>query len=64
VIDRETEAALAVIGCSPLLDPTGRGAILFDIGGGSTELVRIERDPDDVDAAPASRPGCRSRSAS
>ena len=46
VIDRETEATLAVIGCSPLLDPKGRGAILFDIGGGSTELVRIERDPD------------------
>ena len=45
VIDRETEAALAVIGCSPLLDAKGRGAILFDIGGGSTELVRIERDP-------------------
>jgi exopolyphosphatase/guanosine-5'-triphosphate,3'-diphosphate pyrophosphatase len=45
VIDRETEAALAVVGCSPLLDPQGRGAILFDIGGGSTELVRIERDP-------------------
>jgi len=52
VIDRETEAALAVIGCSPLLDPRGRGAILFDIGGGSTELVRIERDPDVQDAAP------------
>jgi exopolyphosphatase/guanosine-5'-triphosphate,3'-diphosphate pyrophosphatase len=33
VIDRETEATLAVIGCSPLLDPQGRGAILFDIGG-------------------------------
>src|SRR6201996_9639975 len=46
VIDRETEAALAVLGCSPLLDPNGRGAILFDIGGGSTELVRIERDPE------------------
>jgi exopolyphosphatase / guanosine-5'-triphosphate,3'-diphosphate pyrophosphatase len=45
VIDRETEATLAVLGCSPLLDPDGRGAILFDIGGGSTELVRIERDP-------------------
>src|SRR3954468_6368027 len=45
VIGRETEATLAVLGCSPLLDPTGRGAILFDIGGGSTELVRIERDP-------------------
>src|SRR6202023_1952612 len=52
VIDRETEAALAVVGCSPLLDPHGRGAILFDIGGGSTELVRIERDPDQQDAAP------------
>jgi exopolyphosphatase/guanosine-5'-triphosphate,3'-diphosphate pyrophosphatase len=51
VIDRETEATLAVVGCSPLLDPRGRGAILFDIGGGSTELVRIERDPEQ-DAAP------------
>jgi exopolyphosphatase / guanosine-5'-triphosphate,3'-diphosphate pyrophosphatase len=52
VIDRETEAALAVIGCSPLLDPKGRGAILFDIGGGSTELVRIDRDPTQENAAP------------
>ena len=52
VIDRETEATLAVVGCSPLLDPKGRGAIMFDIGGGSTELVRIERDPDVQNAAP------------
>src|ERR1700687_1517310 len=52
VIDRETEATLAVIGCSPLLDPRGRGAILFDIGGGSTELVRIERDPAEASATP------------
>jgi exopolyphosphatase/guanosine-5'-triphosphate,3'-diphosphate pyrophosphatase len=52
VIDRETEATLAVIGCSPLLDPRGRGAILFDIGGGSTELVRIERNPQEQNAAP------------
>ena len=44
VINRETEAALAVLGCSPLVDAKARGAILFDIGGGSTELVRIERD--------------------
>jgi exopolyphosphatase / guanosine-5'-triphosphate,3'-diphosphate pyrophosphatase len=55
VIDRETEAALAVIGCSPLLDPNGRGAILFDIGGGSTELVRIERDPGEPGAVPRIR---------
>ncbi|MGJ4882924.1 MULTISPECIES: Ppx/GppA phosphatase family protein [unclassified Bradyrhizobium] len=52
VIDRETEAALAVKGCAPLLDPGGRGAILFDIGGGSSELVRIERDAGDRNAEP------------
>jgi exopolyphosphatase/guanosine-5'-triphosphate,3'-diphosphate pyrophosphatase len=52
IIDRETEAALAVIGCSPLIDPHGRGAILFDIGGGSSELVRIERDPTDPNGKP------------
>src|SRR6201999_670536 len=52
VIDRETEATLAVKGCSPLLDPKGRGAILFDIGGGSSELVRIARDPAAKDAEP------------
>src|SRR5258705_1060545 len=51
-IDRETEGTRAVIGCSPLLDPRGRGAILFDIGGGSTELVRIARDPEVPNAAP------------
>src|SRR6201990_2093836 len=55
VIDRETEAALAVIGCSPLIDPNGRGAILFDIGGGSTELVRIEHTPGQQEAAPKIR---------
>src|SRR5271166_2690386 len=55
VIDRETEAALAVVGCSPLIDPRGRGAILFDIGGGSTELVRIERDPAAGNAEPLTK---------
>src|ERR1700751_3558227 len=53
VIDRETEAAWAAIGCSPLLDPRGRGAILFDIGGGSTELVRIARDPAAASQSPS-----------
>src|SRR6266566_6154878 len=55
VINRETEAALAVIGCSPLLDPKGRGAILFDIGGGSTELVRIERASGEKNGEPRIR---------
>src|SRR6195952_1033924 len=39
VIDRETEAALAVIGCSPLLGQRGRGALPFDIGGGGARPV-------------------------
>src|SRR5690242_4364817 len=41
IIDRETEASLAASGCSPLLDPRAQGVILFDIGGGSSELVRL-----------------------
>jgi exopolyphosphatase/guanosine-5'-triphosphate,3'-diphosphate pyrophosphatase len=52
IIDRETEASLAMTGCSPLLDPAGRGAILFDIGGGSSELVRVSRDPARPEASP------------
>lgn len=52
VIDRETEARLAVTGCLPLLDPQARGAILFDIGGGSSELVRLDRDPARPEAPP------------
>lgn len=43
VIDRETEACLAATGCTPLIDPQAAGAVLFDIGGGSSELVRLAR---------------------
>ncbi len=41
------EARLAVNGCAPLLDPTLPYAIVFDIGGGSTELVwlRLQAEP-------------------
>jgi exopolyphosphatase / guanosine-5'-triphosphate,3'-diphosphate pyrophosphatase len=42
IIDRETEARLAAIGCAPLIDPAGQGALLFDIGGGSSELVWLQ----------------------
>src|SRR5579871_4384372 len=52
VIDRETEAMLAVTGCLPLLDPQATGAVLFDIGGGSSEVIRLDRDPSDPHAAP------------
>ncbi|HXZ46039.1 MAG TPA: Ppx/GppA phosphatase family protein [Pseudolabrys sp.] len=43
VIDRETEARLAATGCTPLIDPESDGVVLFDIGGGSSELVRLSR---------------------
>jgi exopolyphosphatase/guanosine-5'-triphosphate,3'-diphosphate pyrophosphatase len=43
VVDRETEACLAATGCTPLVDPLATGVILFDIGGGSSELVRLDR---------------------
>jgi exopolyphosphatase / guanosine-5'-triphosphate,3'-diphosphate pyrophosphatase len=45
IIDRETEAILAATGCTPLFDPEAEGVILFDIGGGSSELVWLERSP-------------------
>jgi len=45
VIDRETEARLAATGCTPLIDPQADGVVLFDIGGGSSELVRLNRSP-------------------
>lgn len=45
IVSRETEAKLAVAGCASLVDPTASGVILFDIGGGSSELVWIDLTP-------------------
>jgi exopolyphosphatase/guanosine-5'-triphosphate,3'-diphosphate pyrophosphatase len=42
VISPEQEARLAVMGCQALLEPGEGRALIFDIGGGSTELVLIE----------------------
>ena len=39
IIGAREEAALAAAGCEPLLDPVRRRALVFDIGGGSTELM-------------------------
>ena len=44
IVDRETEAELAAIGCTPLMDPEAHDVILFDIGGGSSEIVRLGRN--------------------
>jgi exopolyphosphatase / guanosine-5'-triphosphate,3'-diphosphate pyrophosphatase len=43
IVDRETEAQLAAMGCTPLMDPQAEGVILFDIGGGSSEIVLLGR---------------------
>jgi exopolyphosphatase/guanosine-5'-triphosphate,3'-diphosphate pyrophosphatase len=43
IIDSATEARLAATGCTELFDPSVSGVILFDIGGGSSELVRLNR---------------------
>jgi len=46
VITPAEEARLAVLGCQSLIDPDGPPALVFDIGGGSTELslVRLSDD--------------------
>jgi exopolyphosphatase/guanosine-5'-triphosphate,3'-diphosphate pyrophosphatase len=42
IVSRETEARLAVAGCATLVDPAAEGVVLFDIGGGSSELVWLD----------------------
>jgi len=66
IVDRETEAALAAIGCTPLMDPVAEGVILFDIGGGSSEIVRLGRNTPVSGGPPSPQirgwPRCRSAS--
>ena len=39
IISSDEEARLVVAGCAPLLDPAVPHALVFDIGGGSTEIA-------------------------
>ena len=45
VIGAREEAQLALASCAPLLTPGDRRAILFDIGGGSTEIAWVRLAP-------------------
>ena len=45
IISAREEAELAMEACAPLLLPTDRRALLFDIGGGSTEIAWIRQQP-------------------
>ena len=42
IVSRETEAKLAVSGCASLLDRQCDWALVFDIGGGSSELIWLD----------------------
>ena len=42
IIDRETEARLAVSGCGSLVERDTDAVVLFDIGGGSSEIALID----------------------
>jgi exopolyphosphatase/guanosine-5'-triphosphate,3'-diphosphate pyrophosphatase len=42
IISAEEEARLAVIGCHALIEPGDGPALVFDIGGGSTELALVD----------------------
>lgn len=42
IVSQETEAKLAVSGCASLIDPACDWALIFDIGGGSSELIWLD----------------------
>ena len=42
IVDRQTEASLAVTGCADLIEEESAGALMFDIGGGSSELAWLD----------------------
>ncbi|MER0237681.1 Ppx/GppA phosphatase family protein [Fulvimarina sp. MAC8] len=42
IVSQEAEARLAVSGCGSLIEPSTRGAVLFDIGGGSSEIALLD----------------------
>jgi exopolyphosphatase/guanosine-5'-triphosphate,3'-diphosphate pyrophosphatase len=43
VISADEEADLAAEGCAPLIGRKYRGALVFDIGGGSTEIIWLQK---------------------
>lgn len=44
VISSAEEARLAALGCAPLIGEEYDGALVFDIGGGSTEVIWLKRE--------------------
>ena len=43
ILDHEEEARLALLGCLPLIDADAEELLMIDIGGGSTEVMWLDR---------------------
>mgnify|MGYP002620744312 CR=1 FL=1 len=59
VLDRETEAALAVSGCASLIDARADYVLVFDIGGGSSELIWLDLSRSRVSTDTGARAGAK-----
>lgn len=57
IISQNEEAALAICGCAPLIDPAIPDILLFDIGGGSTEICWLKVEPQQRGGLPGEREG-------
>lgn len=57
IISAEEEARLALRGCAPLFAPDKRRALVFDIGGGSTEVMVLDTDELDTSGTCSTRNG-------
>ena len=55
IVDRQTEAYLAVTGCAALADPYSESVVIFDIGGGSTEIAWLDGAATNPSADPTLR---------
>jgi exopolyphosphatase/guanosine-5'-triphosphate,3'-diphosphate pyrophosphatase len=51
IISPKEEARLAVMGCKSLINPDAEQSLVFDIGGGSTELILVDRKDGELDIA-------------
>ncbi len=43
ILDHQEEARITLLGCAPLIEPSADHVLMVDIGGGSTELVWLDR---------------------
>jgi exopolyphosphatase/guanosine-5'-triphosphate,3'-diphosphate pyrophosphatase len=55
IVDRQTEATLAVMGCASLAHPKAGSVIIFDIGGGSTEVAWLDGQTGSAVLCPSER---------